>query len=420
MTSILPGPEYALRAPTALTEIPVLRPYRQILARPGALAFSVAGFVARLPISMLALAIVLLLTGTGRSYALAGAVAATVSLLNAIAGPRIGRLVDRHGQAPVLRATALVHSAALLGLIAAGTAHAPGPLLFLPAAVAGLTFVSVGGLVRARWSALVGGSKELHTAYAFESVVDEVIFIVGPLAVTALATVVHPAAGVAAVVVLVLGGALALGVQRATEPPRTADPDRGRTAGLRSPGLFVVVGVFGCLGALFGAFEVSVVAFTTAAGARGSAGVVLAAYALGSMIAGLGYGSVHWRTPAATRFRFGALAMGASLLPLPFVDGVGTLTALAFVAGFAISPTLISGNDLVQRLVPGARLTEGLAWTTTGISLGLTVGAATAGRLIDSVGPSRAFWFSTGAALAAAVVAWVGSTTLSQRPHTTH
>lgn len=392
----------------------LLRPYKKILARPGALAFSAAGFVARLPISMMGLGIVLLLTGTGRSYALAGAVAATVSLLNAVAGPLLGRLVDAHGQSPVLRATAVVHSAALLALIAAGTAHAPGWVLFVPAAVAGLSFASVGGYVRARWSALLArdGSNALHTAYALESVLDEVIFIVGPLAVTALATLVHPAAGVGAIVALVVTGALALSVQRATEPPRHAHVGGGRRAALRSPGLFVVAGVFGCLGALFGAFEVSVVAFTTAEGARGSAGLVLAVYALGSMIAGIGYGSVHWRIPVAVRFRVGAIGMGASLLALPFVNGVPALAALSFAAGFSISPTLISGNDLVQRLVPAGRLTEGLAWTTTGISLGLTLGAAVAGRLVDSVGPSDAFWFSTAAALGGALVACAGSTAL--------
>lgn len=396
----------------------LLRPYRKLLARPGALAFSTAGFLARLPISMMALAIVLLLSGTGRSYALAGAVAGTLSLVNAGAGPRIGRLADRYGQARVLRPTAVVHSAGLLGLIVAATSHAPAWLLFAAAAVAGLTFASVGGMVRARWSALLRSDRgELHTAYALESVLDEVIFIAGPILVTALATAWHPAAGLSAVVLLTLVGSTALAALHATEPPRPDRSGAGPAGSLRSAGLVVVVTVFGCLGALFGAFEVSVVAFTSDEGTRGSTGLVLAVYALGSMIAGIGYGSVNWQTPVAVRFRIGALGMGASLLALPFVSSVAALTALSFVAGFAISPTLISGNDLVQSLVPAARLTEGLAWTTTGISLGLTAGAAGAGWLVDSVGPRDAFWFSTAAALGAAVVAVAGAGSLRAEPH---
>lgn len=395
----------------------MLRPYRKLLARPGALAFSAAGFVARLPISMMALAIVLLLSGTGRSYALAGAVAATVALLNAVAGPRIGRLVDRHGQARVLRVTATVHTAALVGLAAAGTARAPGWVLFLPAAVVGLSFASIGGMVRARWSALLANDRaELHTAYALESVIDEVIFIVGPIAVAALATAWHPAAGLGAVIALTVVGTAALCAQHATEPPRADRSGAGPAASLHSAGLLVVVTVFGCLGALFGAFEVSVVAFTSDEGARGSAGLVLAAYALGSMIAGIGYGSVAWRTPVAVRFRLGALAMGASLLALPFVDTVKALAALSLVAGFAISPTLIAGNDLVQSLVPRARLTEGLAWTTTGICIGLTAGAASTGWLVDEFGARDAFWFSTAAALGGAAVAVAGAATLRPKP----
>lgn len=408
----------------------MLRPYADLLARPGALAFSAAGFLARLPISMLGLGVVLLLSGTGHSYALAGAVSATIFLTNSFFGPRLARLADRVGQARVLGPAAGVHSAALLGLVAGATSHAPDWVLFATGATAGAAMLSIGSLVRARWSALLSrdgaaaggadgaaagaaGPPSLHTAYSLESVLDEVIFIVGPVAVTLLATAVHPAAGLVCVIAVTLTGAGALAAQRATEPPRPDVSTAGRGGPvLRLRGVPVVVAVFGGLGALFGAYEVTVVAYTSAEGHRGSAGAVLASYALGSMIAGLGYGAVHWRIPVHRRFVAAALAMGLSLLALPFVGGVGPLIVLSFVAGFAISPTLISGNDLVQRLVPASRLTEGLAWTTTGICLGLTLGSAVAGRTVDSAGPAAAFWVSTVAALATAAVAAAGAGSL--------
>jgi hypothetical protein len=388
----------------------VLRPYADLLARPGALAFSAAGFLARLPIAMISLGIVLLLSGTGRSYALAGAVSATQSLVNAFAGPRIARLADRHGQARVLVPAGAAQSAALLGLVAGATSEAPAWTLFAAAVVSGASWLSVGSLVRARWAALVGTApRELHTAYSLESVLDEVIFVVGPITVTVLATAVHPAAGLLAVVAVLLAGSGALAVQRATGPPRAG---AGAGAGgpvLRLRGVWVVVAVFGGLGLLFAALEVTVVAFATDEGHRGAAGPVLAAYALGSMFAGLAYGAVHWRTSADRRFVLAAAAMGVSLVPLPFVPGVWQLAVLSFVAGFAISPTLISGNELVQKLVPAGRLTEGLAWTTTGIALGLTAGAASAGWVVDTRGPAASFWVSTAAALATAAVAAAGA-----------
>ncbi|GAA0627074.1 hypothetical protein GCM10009547_33290 [Sporichthya brevicatena] len=171
----------------------MLTPYRDVLTQPGALRFSLAGFLARLPISMLTLGVVLLVSGTGRSYALAGAAAGAVNLGFVVAGPRLARLVDGYGQAAVLRPAAAAQAVALGALILAGTNEAPGAVLVALSLLTGMTMPSIGGLVRARWTTLLGGSDpaqaptgaaRLHTAFSFESVVDEVIFVVGPIAAT--------------------------------------------------------------------------------------------------------------------------------------------------------------------------------------------------------------------------------------------
>jgi hypothetical protein len=58
--------------------------YRRVLGVPGALAFSVSGLVARLPISMISLGIVLLVSDRTGSYTLAGTVAAAYLIANAV------------------------------------------------------------------------------------------------------------------------------------------------------------------------------------------------------------------------------------------------------------------------------------------------------------------------------------------------
>jgi MFS family permease len=387
----------------------VLRPYRSVLALPGALAFSAAGFVARLPIAMMGLGIVLLLSAVSGSYALAGAVAGTFSLLAALIGPQLARLVDRLGQARVLVPLIAVHACAMVALMVAAVSDAPRWVLFGCAALAGGSMPNIGSLVRARWSHLVGGTGGLHTAYSFEAVIDEMIFILGPVLVTVLATQVHRLAGLSAVVVVTVVGGLWLAAQRGTEPPPSRATGRAGGSAIRVPGVVVITAVFGALGSLFGSFEVTVVGFTSAEGQRGAAGLVLATYALGSLIAGVGYGAVRWRARLDRRFLVGVTAMGLSLLPLPFVGGVAPLVGLAFVAGFAISPTLIAAMSLVESLVPASRLTEGLAWTITGIGLGLTVGSAVSGWAIDAMGAERAFWVTTLSALAAVGLAFSGA-----------
>jgi hypothetical protein len=333
----------------------------------------------------------------------------------AVIGPRLARLVDRLGQARVLLPSATVHVCALAALMVSAVGGAPRWMLFGCAAVAGGSMPNIGSLVRSRWSHLVGGTSGLHTAYSFEAVVDELIFVVGPVLVTVLATQVHRLAGLGTVLAVTLAGSLWLAAQRGTEPPPSRAIGRGAGSAIRIRGLAVIVAVFGALGSLFGSFEVTVVAFASESGQRGSAGLVLATYALGSLIAGVGYGAVRWRSRLDRRFLVGVTGMGLSLLPLPFVGGLAPLVGLAFVAGFAISPTLIAATALVESLVPAARLTEGLAWTITGIGLGLTVGSAVSGWAIDELGPQRAFWVTTVSALLAALVAYTGARQLRFR-----
>lgn len=391
----------------------MLTPYRDVLAHPGALRFSLAGLLARLPISMLTLGVVLLVSGTGRSYALAGAAAGAVNLGYVLAGPRLGRLVDRFGQAAVLRPAAGAQAVTVTALIVGGTRHAPGAVLVGLALLTGMSMPSIGGLVRARWSALLDAPTRLHTAFSFEAVLDEVIFVVGPIVATVLAVGVHPSAGLVAVLAVGPSGALALAAARDTEPavePRGPGP--AVRPALASSGLAVVIGVFAALGALFGAVEVAVVAFTSAQGHRGAAGLVLAVYALGSMVAGVLFGALRRDSPARHGFVAGAIGIGASALAMPYAGSIPALTALVVVAGLSISPTLISGMTLVRELAPPTRLTEALAWATTALSVGLMLGAASAGWLSEHVGPADGFWAATASALLAAALAAGGAARL--------
>lgn len=97
--------------------------------------------------------------------------------------------------------------------------------------------------------------------------------------------------------------------------------------------------------------------------------------------------------------------MAVSVLAMPWAPSLGAVAVIVFIAGFAISPTLIAGFGLVQERVPSSALTEGLTWMTTGIGLGVTAGAAIAGYVIDEFGASRAFWVSVGSGVLAALVA---------------
>jgi len=280
------------------------------------------------------------------------------------------------------------------------------PLPHLFAAMAGAALPQVGSCVRARWSVVVAGKRQLQTAFAWEAVVDEAVFILGPTLVTFLATGLHPLAGLVTAVVSGLAGTLALASQTGTEPPG------GRvrhTALSKAPMGWRVLGPLAAasvmVGVLFGGIEVATVAFAEEGRSKATAGLLLAVLALGSLVSGFVYGTVDWGVPNATRFRWAITALALSMLPLPFVDDFMAMGVLLVVAGLAISPTLVSSIAWVEETVPADRLTEGISIMSTGLAAGVAPGAALAGVVIDRYGASASYWVPAVAGLAGTAVA---------------
>jgi MFS family permease len=386
----------------------MLDAYRTILSRPGTALFSGTGLVARLPMSMVGLGIVLLVSDATDSYGLAGAITATYLTTNAVLSVVQGRLLDRLGQAPVLAGEAVIFCVGL-GMMAVSVQFAwPRPWTFGLAAIAGVTVPAIGGCVRARWSHVLSQPTEVHTAYALESVLDEVVFIVGPILVTALATAWHPLAGLGAAILAAFVGTLAFAAQKATQPPANRGGSLTRPES-RLPWVRVVaIGLVALsLGALFGSAEVSTVAFTEELDQKRYAGALLALWAAGSLIAGVITGAIRFRQGPASQLRLGTAALAATMAPLPFIDNIWVMSGSLFVGGFAVAPTLIATMSLTEQTVPGGRLTEGMAIVHTGIAAGVAVGAAASGVLIDSHGASLGFFVS----LAAGAVAALGAQT---------
>lgn len=385
---------------------PVLQPYRDVLSRPGALAFSASGLLARLPMSMVGIGIVLLVEPFYGSYGLAGRIAGAYVLVHAVCAPQLSRLVDRVGQARVMRPAVAVSSATLAGLAWTAAVGGPVPVLYVLAALSGATAGSIGALVRARWSHLLDDGRTLHTAYSLESALDELVFVVGPVVVTLLATSVTPVAGLVVPVVALVAGGLAFLARTDSEPPPVRHaPGVRRRFVLRSPGMVVLALVFVATGGIFGATDVSVIAFAQEQGRPGAAGLMLAVFALGSLISGLGYGARQWSSPLWTRFVVGVVALGAGVSLFFVVDSLLALAPVMFVTGFAIAPTLITGNALVQQLVPRPQLTEGLTWVSTSLGLGVAVGASVGGVSIDRDGAHGGFGVVVLCAVAAVAVA---------------
>ncbi|HET7066336.1 MAG TPA: MFS transporter [Nocardioides sp.] len=380
--------------------------YRHVLSVPGALRFSASALVGRLPMGMVTIGIVLLVTGVGRSYGLAGAMSAAYLIATAALAIPQARLVDRLGQGPVLTVAAAAFAVAMCVFVVIVQSDGPEWSAFAAVMVAGCAFPQVGSCVRSRWSHVLRQRVDIDTAYALESAIDEVVFVSGPILVTVLATAWDPVAGLATAVVAGTGGTLFFAAQRSTAPVPTPRVPGIRPARLPLAvmGPVCVVGL--ALGTLFGAAEVSTVAFASTRGLEGYAGLLLALWAAGSLIAGVVTGAVAWQIGPAARLRRGSLAMFVAMVPLSVIDSMWVMGAWLFVAGFAIAPTLIATLSLVEQAVPRSRLTEGMAVVETALVAGVAPGAALAGWIIDGHGASTAYLVSLVAGLVAAVTAF--------------
>ena len=401
--------------------------YRTILIHPGARSFTSAGLIARFPMSMVGISTILAVEELYGSYTAAGLVSAANFVATAIGAPILARCVDRYGQSRVMLPAVLVSSLSLVGLAGAAAVHAHLGILAALSALAGGLAGSMGSLVRARWTAMLTRPEEVHAAFSLEAALDEVAFILGPVLATALCTTPFlpvTSGWVCCVVMQLFGGLWFLG-QRATEPaahPRghaaekdegTGEAGRDSTHGfegqrpvLRYGAVMATVVVFLLSGAMFGANDVAAVAFATEAGHKSASGLVLAVWGVGSFGAALLYGSRTWGWPLWKQLMAGLVGLAVGASTFGFAPSLVVLSVLALLTGLAIAPTLTSGNNIVQVTVAPSQLTEGLAWVSTALNIGVSIGSLLAGQATDA-GGSRAGYLAVAAFAWGAVVVGV-------------
>ncbi|MET8810458.1 MFS transporter [Streptomyces sp. NPDC004549] len=389
-------------------------PYRALFAEPGTKGFAAAGLVGRMPLSMMGIGVITMISQLTGRYGLAGALTATIALSAAVLGPQISRLVDRYGQRRVLRPATLVALIAGTGLLLAAHFRWADWTLFVFSAAIG-SVPSLGAMVRARWAALYGGTPKLHTAYSFESVVDEVCFIVGPIVSVGLSTAWFPEAGPLLAACFLAVGVFWLTAQRATEPvPHPRDENQVGGSVLRSKGLQVLVAAFTATGTIFGAVDVATVAFAEERGHKGAASVVLAVYAAGSCTAGLVFGLLRFAGRPERRWVLGLATMAVSMIPLLLVGNLPLLAVALFVAGLSVAPTMITTMSLIEEHVPRANLTEGMTWVGTGLAVGVALGSSAAGWVIDAAGARAGYGVPAAAGAVAVAVGFLGYRRLSR------
>jgi predicted MFS family arabinose efflux permease len=312
----------------------------------------------------------------------------------------------------VLTPATLLSVAGFIGLLLATHFRAPVWTLFAFALLAA-AMPSMPAMVRARWTELYRGTPNLNTAFAFESVADELVYISGSALAVGLSVSLFPEAGPLASTLFLAAGSAAFIWQKATEPKVQPAIEGGGAPTIRLRPVQVITVALIAIGAIFGTAEVTVIALTAQWGNAAAASLVLGGYAVGSLFVGLLFGAFKLKVRLSRQFATAIAIAAATTVPLLFVGNIPMLALALFASGAAISPTFITAFGLVERLVPPAKLTEGITWVMTGIGIGMAIGSFASGWVIDAFGPGQGFWVSVVAGTVAITTALLGQRSLA-------
>jgi MFS family permease len=362
-------------------------PWARVLAAPQVRTISLASIVARLPFGMGGVSLVIFVHAHTGSFGIAGLLTGFYTSGFALAGPFLGRAVDRRGPRPVLAPAAVVCAVALVAIVVLGESSAGTVPLALACAVAGAGVPPVSGVLRRTWPALVLRADLTH-AYLLDSVLIEIVFVCGPLLTGLLSAAVSPAAPLLVAAGFVLLGTawfLLVPVVRAERP---APPEHHTRAGaLASPVIRFIILCGLPIGASFGALDVALPAFGADHGSTALGGLFAATISLGSMLGAVAFGIVG---PRFGNLRQASLRLAVLqplvIAPVLLAPNSIVLVFLAVLAGTFAAPMVTLRSRVAELTMPPGTGTETFTWLLLAVMGGVSAGAALAGPLVEAGG----------------------------------
>lgn len=372
--------------------------YRSLPALIGRRSMVIA-FLARAPYAMVPLGTMTAFTASTGSVAQGGLATGITSISTAVASPLIGRWADRRGQRRVLLTLTPLNVLALTAMFLAAVQGWAGAPMWTACLVAGATCLPIGSFTRARWVARTSGPRELGAAFSYESMADELVFVLGPALVGIAASAAAPAAPLALAVALVLCAGLPFALSAPDDPadapssspevdPATAPRPR-ITAVLAAVAPAIVVMV--CIGAFFGSVQAGTTERAELLGAPGSAGLVYALMGLGSGAMALMVVLVPESVRLPTRVWAGGLGMGALMGVVVLQDSLGTTALALLAAGLFVGPTMVTAFSLTERLAPTGGISVAMTSMQSAVTIGVSLGSSLGGLLAAARGPEGAF-----------------------------
>lgn len=361
--------------------------------------------VGRIPVAMNTVALVFLISTVRDSFLLAGIASSIYTLCGAIVGPRIGRRADRVGTRPVLLPITFINISSILAIVYFSSRSIP--LLLIFSALAGASMPSFGSYTRTRWSRSIEDKRELGVALSLESVADETAFVIGPALAGFLFALYGPDSPLLAGLLFTLAGGIGLAIT-SFDHHRSEVHEEIHGGLLKITYVKSLLASLVALGLLFGSNFVVILAVAKENGRAADGGLWVGLYPIGSLVAGLVYGFINWKSRSALRYTLALAFMTLSTSAILFFQDIDTIAFFIILSGIGIAPTLIAANEQLKELVPLRRLNEAFSLLGASLQIGITLGSALSGALVDRFGGWKGFYFMTAATLLATLLSAIG------------
>lgn len=333
---------------------------------------------------MVIIGVLTLVVASTGSVGIAAYCSAGFAIANGIGNVLIGRLTDAFGQRRPLLIIAPLNVAFMLLLVWLASREPATVLLVANSAAVGITTSPIGPLSRVRWYP-IATPKQLPAAMSWETVLDELNFVLGPAAVGIIAATVSPGAPILVAAALVATCVIPFALSRHARGPSIAADGSGTPSfvyilsRVRTPFLAMVF-----MGMYFGAMQTSVTAFAETTGLEGLGGLIYSAMGLSAAITALVAVALPARFTLVSRILIGGfgLVIGASACTL--ATSGANLAFFLFMAGIFIGPVGVSIFTLAGQWAPMGG--DGVANTVivSANVLGVAAASAAVGPLLET------------------------------------
>ena len=359
-----------------------MRLYLELFRKPGVSSVIWSQLLARFAMGMQTITFAIHLQQKFHNYSVAGLAIAASTVGGAVSAPILGRWMAKFGIRPIILTGTLCTPVFMLaiGFFPISESFAIAMSLLL-----GLAYPPIQPAARAVYPTLVETEKLRNAIYSIDAILQEIIWIVGPVLATLLIAFTNTETPIVFMAVIQLTGGLWFVTLHKVHSAPIPRSSRRLGSVLKSKLVVVMVVINLLFVGSFAALEIGVVA----ALGKKEAGFVIAMLSIGSVLGGLIFGH-RIKTSAALTKQLAVVLIGDLLIFFNATDAYWLAVCL-FISGIGVATAFATIGAVIGKAIRLDDTTEVYGWIGAGQNIGYGMGAAIAGFVVDHLSSTHSF-----------------------------